>query len=187
MRLFTAIDIPEELKMNLDKTVPKLPGWKKTGREQLHITVVFLGECTDDEKKKISHFLKRILFECFELTVDRLGVFPNQEDPRILWAGIGKSKAIMELQSKISEILGGYGTGNEHHTYIPHITVARRKGGVGRDQNVDGLIEKNSLKASFWVDRFLLKRSVLSTEGSNHEILEEFAATGSEDLNHKPS
>ena len=181
MRLFTAIDIPKDLKIKLNDFVADLRDWKRASARQLHITLLFLGECTDDERKKISNLLRSVSFKSFELTVDGFGVFPNRNDPRILWAGINKTGALMELQSNISETLQGYGSDTDFPDYIPHITLARRKNGRGRDRNIEELIEKKGVQSSFRANCFILKRSVLLPEGSHHETIETFSASKSAD------
>ncbi|TVR14094.1 MAG: RNA 2',3'-cyclic phosphodiesterase [Balneolaceae bacterium] len=174
MRLFVAIDIPPELQALLDERVPNLPGWRKTKQEQLHITLLFLGDCSGGDLNRIQNILSGIPFDRFTLELNGLGIFPHQKNPKIVWAGIKRSNKPMELQSSISEQLRGYGDGADHPEFIPHITLARRKSGSGRDRNFEELLNEISTTGSFHVDRFLLKNSILSLDGSRHEVIEEY-------------
>lgn len=135
MRTFFCIELEEALKVQLDaitqslrrKTQAKV-GWVR--KENLHITLKFLGEINttsvEDLKKAAEAALDGLT--CFELTLDKLGVFPDLRKPRVIWIGSTQvPEAALELHAALEERLTRLGFAPEDHKYTPHITLGRVK------------------------------------------------------------
>lgn len=177
MRLFTAIDFPGEIRNRIDELVPDLPGWRKTKKEQLHLTLLFLGDCTAQQKTIIEKRLTEIIFPEFEMVIQGPGVFPHPKNPRILWFGFTEDEILMKLQADMSEKLSELVKKPDQRNYLPHCTVARRKSGSGRDENINEVINKEYPAMAFTAGRFVLKQSTLKPGGSEHVVLKEYPAT----------
>ncbi len=175
MRLFVSIDIPGSIQNKLAEIVPKAPCLRKTKKEQLHITLLFLGECSDVETESIINKLRGISFSPFELIVHKTGAFPNQNEPRVIWAGVKKQPKLNLLQKTILNELSECKEQEGNHNFTPHITLAR----VGKrfNQHLSSQIFREFEPMSFLVDSFSLKKSELHPEGSQHKIIQTFEST----------
>jgi 2'-5' RNA ligase len=98
-------------------------------REDYHLTLQFLGECTREQTGRIIAALTD-LAKCqkpFALQIQGIGSFGRPEQPRILWAGVtGELDALHLLQRQVTERLSHIGFPPEDRPYRPHITLARK-------------------------------------------------------------
>jgi len=176
MRLFVSIDLPEHDLKTIHSWMPKLDGWKKVSTNQMHLTLVFLGECTEQQKIQIHEQLANIIFTPFQIKVGGLGAFPNKSNPRIIWAAVQQNDQLMNLQSKISDQLNDVvDLSNNHQSFIPHITIARKKSGKGIRQVEQMVVQKDTSSITARIESFQLKQSILKPSGSQHEILNSYS------------
>ncbi len=156
MRLFIGITFDSAALEILDDLGKQLKGisskGKFTTKENLHLTLVFLGD-TDPERISI---LEEVLCDAMDLTgeepffieLSSLGKF-QKPGGDIYWVGIKKNKALNLLHSNIEMELRKRGFRFEERSYVPHLTLGR---GIvlEHDERLDGLGEKLSgMKA--WV------------------------------------
>ncbi len=179
MRLFVSIDFPEDVREELRSWIPELKGWKKVSQDQIHMTLVFLGECSNDQKKEIHSKLSDIQFPDFSLSISGMGAFPNEKRPRIIWAGTSKNEELMNLQEAVSEKLDEYLRPNKHKEFIPHITLARKKS-RRINQEASKALNRQTETLDLLIERFHLKESILKPGGSEHHILHTYQAGSSE-------
>lgn len=122
-RLFVAIEFPDEIKLALQQCQPSsLPGIRNTRREQLHLTVHFLGESSIEA---VSAALQSVRLSPFLLTIEGVGRFETQNKGSILWAGIRPNPELTALHHSIASALVPTGFRSETRPYTPHITLAR--------------------------------------------------------------
>jgi len=176
MRLFVSIDFPEEIRNELHSRLPVLNGWKQTKAGQIHLTLFFIGDCSNAEYAEISGRLSQIRFQPFQLEIGGLGVFPSRRNPGVLWYDAQKVPVLMELQQQISDKLEPFSKKPLRKKFIPHITVARRKSKNGTDRQIVELINRDFTAIKTTVDDFSLKQSTLKPEGSEHVILQTYPA-----------
>lgn len=176
MRLFISIDFPDDVLQEIHSWFPDLKGWRKTSIHQMHLTLAFLGECSEKEKKEIHSELSAIQFSGFEITMNRLGAFPNEASPRIIWAGVRQNDDLMNLQHEISTRLKSFLRSDESHEYIPHITLARKKSKKGINHIVKQQLKSETPLLNAYIKEFHLKESHLKRNGSEHEILHHYVA-----------
>ncbi len=122
-RLFVAIDFPDEIKMVLQQCQP-LPqaGLRNTRRDQLHLTLHFLGESSVEP---IATALQSVPVVPFSLTIAGVGHFENHDGSSILWAGLRPSLELTHLHQSVSAALLPTGFRPETRPYSPHITLSR--------------------------------------------------------------
>ena len=98
MRLFIAIDIPEDVRKKLVSFQEKIGNEhariKWVEADNIHLTLKFLGEVGDDTVGEIRESLKKIKFKSFTSAISGLGVFPNENYVRVIWAGMEPEKKI---------------------------------------------------------------------------------------------
>jgi len=164
MRVFIAIDLLDSIKDKIYSETKKIRGvsGKLVERENLHITLKFLGEVQPDMVEKIKKDLENIKFQKFEVEIYGIGEFNN----RVLWFGIKKGfDRIMELKKEIDNSLRKFNfpIDNDFH---PHITILRIKDIISKNDYYNTLEKlKNIEIGKFLVEDFSLKQSILRREG----------------------
>jgi 2'-5' RNA ligase len=138
MRVFLAIDLPEEVKEKIVALQQKLKfflqGVRWVRPEGLHLTLKFFGDIGADQIPGISNVVEERAAKAapVTLTADALGAFPNLERPRVLWLGMtGDVDAIVTLQRAIEAGLEPLGYRREKRKFHPHLTVGRAKSSKG--------------------------------------------------------
>lgn len=180
MRLFISIDFPENVLEEVRSWVQEQKGWRKVGYHQMHLTLAFLGDCSEQEKKEIHKKLSGIEFRAFSITISGLGAFPNKSSPRIIWAGIQPNDDLLNLQKEISDRLEKYIESKEAYSFVPHITLARIKSRKGSTSVVKQNLEQRTTDLEVNVQSFHLKESILKPSGSEHHILYTYQCQSSE-------
>lgn len=99
-------------------------------KEDLHITLKFLGAVDDEMLPKLRETLRSIQGEKFSLSVGNIGTFGKQDSPRVLWAGVEKVNLLEELFQKVEGHVTSLGLAKENRPYRPHITLAKKWNGL---------------------------------------------------------
>src|ERR1700684_2330789 len=92
MRLFTAVEIPSEIKARLQVFVKRLRpaaklAWSPV--ENLHVTTKFIGEWPEPRLGEVKAALATVVSPApLEIAIRGVGWFPNPRNPRVLFAGI---------------------------------------------------------------------------------------------------
>ncbi|MEK6936488.1 MAG: RNA 2',3'-cyclic phosphodiesterase [Nanoarchaeota archaeon] len=178
MRLFTAIELPGEvkdylfsLKGNFSKDLVKV-NW--VGKKNIHLTLKFLGNVDDKLVTRVIGKLKEINFKEFELELDNLGVFPNEDYARVLWVGVKNFNKVIELQQDIEEKLRDYFEKDKE--FSAHITLGRVKQ-IKNQYKFKEVFRNFKIKnLKFKVDHFSLIKSELSRTGSKYTVIEKFVS-----------
>lgn len=125
MRLFYAVMLDENCKMALDSCCRALGPYLEKGRftrpENLHLTLVFLGEADLDAAKSC---LYRLQAASFELVIAGLGRF-RQPGGDVLWAGVQPKGGLLRAQKSLEALARQTGFAIENRPYRPHLTLAR--------------------------------------------------------------
>ena len=170
-RLFVAINPSETAREELIALCSGLPDARWTPPKQLHLTLCFIGEVDDRAFLGIREALcalERNGPSAFSLRFRALGFFPPRGEPRVLWAGVAESPALLRLQRQVSISLQGVGIELEKRRFTPHITLARLGAGAasGLKRYLDS--QTSFSGSSFVVDRFTLYSSILDKSGATH-------------------
>jgi len=165
MRLFVAIPIPDAVAQGLLFIQSGVSGARWQTREQLHLTLRFIGEVDGRDADAVHDALSAISAPSFTLALKGVGEFGGKK-PHTLWAGVETSEALLHLQRKIETALQRIGLEAEPRKFTPHITLARLKAtppGKVMDYLVDHALYAS---APFAVGAFTLYSSHLSPNGS---------------------
>src|SRR5688572_9747027 len=127
LRLFVAVDLPEEVRETLTTMQQGLAGARWVSRAQMHLTLHFLGEVSEETAERIHTALASVQADAFMMALRSTGTFPPKGAARVLWAGIEANPALTALHAAAGEALKQTGYQPEDRPYSPHITLARFK------------------------------------------------------------
>jgi len=172
MRLFTALDLPPDMLLNLERLLAALRPeaaikWSPVGN--LHITTKFIGEWPEARLNELDTQLQPLRFrDLLEIDLGGLGWFPSAHSPRVLWAGVGGGPALSALAAQTDDALTALGIGKDPQGFSPHLTLARIKNPVPL-QRLRAKVEElqKTPIGHFRADHFFLYRS---DPGSNASI-----------------
>lgn len=126
MCLFIAINFSEETKNKLISLREELRSKSQRGNfsrnENIHLTLVFIGEVSPKKADKIKAILDTVTIEPFEVSIDRLGTFSRGT---LWWAGLREDRKLMDLQHKLTGELTAAGFQLDKRKYSPHVTLGR--------------------------------------------------------------
>jgi 2'-5' RNA ligase len=130
MRLFVALDIPDQTRESLASLIarlkPKCPSARWVRVESMHVTLKFIGHTGEESLPAIRDALAAIRTgDPVQLDFCGLGFFPSERRPRVLWCGISASPNAAELVADIDRALGQLGIPPETRSFTPHLTLAR--------------------------------------------------------------
>ena len=165
MRLFVAIALPDDVAQSLAVLQAGVPGARWLTREQLHLTLRFIGEVDGREGVAIDDALASISAPAFSVELKGVGSFGGKH-PHALWAGVASNGALLHLQRKIESALQRIGLEADGRKYTPHVSLAKLKG--TQNGRVLDFLADHALYASppFAVDNFILYSSLLTANGS---------------------
>ena len=134
MRLFTAIDIPTDVKEQILTLLNRLRPLAKISWspvENLHITIKFICEWPEPRLDEMKRALTAVPpLPAFDIEVRGLGWFPNPRHPRVFWVGVAGGQPLQALAQATEQAVAGLGVPVEQRPYSPHLTLARIKDSV---------------------------------------------------------
>jgi 2'-5' RNA ligase len=165
MRLFAALALPDVVAEGLAMLQSGVPGARWQTREQMHLTLRFIGEVDGRDANAVDDALSIIEAPRFTLALKGVGEFGGKS-PHALWAGVRDKEPVVFLHRKIETALQRAGLPADPRKYQPHVTLARLKG-APKGRVMDYLTD-HALYASvpFDVNGFILYSSVLTANGS---------------------
>lgn len=164
-KLFVAIEIPKELKEKIDiELIEPLGEVKKVPKENLHITLAYIGEVSEQNEKVIVEKLKKIEFSKFPILLGGTGSF----DEKVIWL----SAQAIELFTLAENISRELHIDNE---FAGHLIIAKAKEGRDITENFKKIRGKK-INQTVKVNKFVLLESKPSIEGSTYHKITEFKA-----------
>lgn len=180
MRVFIGIKLDERVHEEIEKFLEPFKKisspirWVKP--ENVHITLKFIGEVSEEKYAKIEKRLGEAEFDTgpFDLKLTGCGKFGRGNTLNIFWIGISPSDPLTQIFKKIENTLAKISIEKENRPFKPHITVGRNKKNFNF-QSFFQLIEENNdrLISEFNVDHFQVFKSQLRPEGPIYTILKE--------------
>lgn len=173
MRWSVAIELDTELREFLSELPSELheefPEVSWLNSEQLFVSIKFLG---NPERKRLGQIKKKFRAAAahvapFELSIDSLGCFPSEGQPRTLWAGVSDSSFMLRrFQKELNQALG-----REEEDFVPHIPLGRI-GGKMPKRPIGKVFSSLSLEAKQQIAReAALVQSKLTKSGPSYEVV----------------
>jgi len=178
MRAFLAIDLPENLKEKIfafSRKIARQGEVKLVEKENLHLTLLFLGEINEGEKRKVVGVLESLgrLGE-IKLRLGKVEFFPDRKKPHGIWIKVeGEKEKLFALYKRIVEgvLRAGIGLAEKELRFSPHITIGRMRKNI---QSFDFKEEVGLEGEEFLVERVVFFKSELSAKGPKYSKIAEF-------------
>src|SRR3972149_10405070 len=133
LRAFVALEMPlaiqnalREISADLKEKLNGLPlRWLPI--ENIHLTLKFLGEISENSLDSISALLEAQAntIQPFEIRLAGTGLFPKARRPNVVWVGMDAPEDLLLLQHRIETDLSRLGYPAEQRKFSPHLTLAR--------------------------------------------------------------
>ena len=172
-RLFTGLELPDELGLSLSFLRGGLPGAKWIDVENYHVTLRFIGDIDDGTAEEIAHELRRVRRGQFDLRIEGITALGGRQ-PHSLIAKVTPTPALIELQGEHERICQRLGLPAEARKFLPHVTIARCKG-VSHGAVAQWLALRGGFSGGSWTaERFVLYSSRASRGGGPYVVEEGF-------------
>ncbi|MHB8433838.1 MAG: RNA 2',3'-cyclic phosphodiesterase [Candidatus Tyrphobacter sp.] len=136
MRLFIGIAIDDQTRIACASVATRLDGCGVNARfvdpENYHMTLAFLGSVDSGRLCDIVAATRSVAqrHAPFLLAFDRIGAFPHERKPRVIFVGSrGADNAYRVLSAQVREVCAALGYGSENDA-VAHVTLARVPGRV---------------------------------------------------------
>lgn len=177
MRIFIALDIPQEIRTRISEYMERARSYAPDARwarvEGLHVTLKFVGEASDVLVQQIKASLAIIKATPFEVRFEGVGFFPNPKAARVFWIGVNGGDALSQLAAAVDRSLETLGIAREEKAYHPHLTLTRASSHPLREL-VSLLNGPSPQFGTMTAQEFFLYQSQPQKGGSKYTKLERF-------------
>jgi 2'-5' RNA ligase len=166
IRVFFALWPDDRVQQQLSDAVNRsqlepLCGGRKTKTENIHLTLVFVGEVNPGKLEALCRIVDGVKgsgTRAFDLVVDRIGYWKHNN---IVYAAIAKiPQELMDLVAALQHALSTAGFSLEQRTYKPHITLMRNASCRTLPELAEPIIWR--------VQEWMLVKSEQTSGGSNY-------------------
>ncbi|OQA91676.1 MAG: 2',5' RNA ligase family [Elusimicrobia bacterium ADurb.Bin231] len=182
MRIFFAVKPSLDGISAIEKIIARLSKTRADIRwvrkENIHITIKFLGETEEDILRLIKEDLKEKISsrKKFLFNLSGIGFFPDAFAPRVIWMGVSAgSEEFSGLARLIDERLCSLiNPEMEIQKFVPHLTLGRFKSRKGKDELMPLIHNLNIKIPVSQCEKVLLMKSVLTPRGPEYEEIANF-------------
>ena len=174
LRLFVALYPTHEAARGMLKAMEKLqlPPHRATPREQIHMTLQFIGDTPQNDLESTKESIERSAagLGAFGLSAHRLISLPEGRVARLVAAETDAPPAMMEMQRRLAHRLARSVRERAGDRFRPHLTLCRFKRPTAMPP-----IDQALGPLRFNIDRIVLMRSTLDPQGAKHHEVASFA------------
>ncbi|MEN8143943.1 MAG: RNA 2',3'-cyclic phosphodiesterase [Gemmatimonadota bacterium] len=178
MRLFIALNFPGPVREQVFRAAESLrkrvPGVRWNRRENLHLTMLFLGELEAAAEAGLALELDRVASRTphISLRFGEFGAFPSPSRPRVIWLGVEATSELWLLRERVLDQWAGLIARPDTGPFRPHVTLGRVKGrGAEIGRGSIAAAARPDLGPDVCVQTVDLVRSHLTRAGPRYEIL----------------
>jgi 2'-5' RNA ligase len=166
MRTFVAVEIQKNevldsiTKLQSDLNIKARP----VSKDNMHFTLLFLGEIVDEIAPKIMDVLESITFSPIQISFSGVGAFPNSRFPRVIWIGVDEiaGQNLVKLAKQVEEKLEPLGFKSDK-PFKPHLTILRIKNNIG---DISKELDKKTIQLGHdIITELKFKKSILTPSG----------------------
>jgi 2'-5' RNA ligase len=191
LRLFVAIELPDEVRRYLERTIQTLQtagadkGLRWVRPEGIHVTLKFLGSTNEDDLAGITSGLWEVAARHapFDLQSDGLGSFGGRRSLRVIWVGVGgDTEALGSLAADVERAMAKAGFAAEARPYAAHLTLARVREDTSPDARevLHRIVAEQAVVMGpvFHVNQCSLMESTIQRGGAVYRALATFPLQG---------
>ncbi len=153
-----------------------------TAPNAMHLTFHFIGEVSQERAELLRMSFANLSPRTgsIKLRTGRLGAFPNEKRPRVLWLGVdGQTDKLAQLRDEIGSMLTRQNVDVETGGFKPHLTLGRARDSVDKlfPYQVSEAFKASSVReivstpVEFTIAEVTLFRSHLEKSGARYEEL----------------
>lgn len=172
IRAFAALALPEALRVDLMLVQSGLPLPRPEPTENMHLTLVFLGEIPEPMLADVDAAFAGLRAPAFDLTLSGLDMFGGAK-ARSVHAGVAESAPLRHLQAKVETAARAAGVAVPGRRFAPHVTLGRLPERFADRARLEAAVAMRGAYRStpFRVEDFRLYRSWLTPRGSLYDEL----------------
>jgi len=201
IRAFLAVELRDDLRARLAQVQHDLT--QRLSRElskdiriswvqpaSIHLTIKFLGDTDEQLVEPMRAAIEQVIRDhrAIHVPLERLGVFPRPQQPRVLWVGALEqwehgedATRLAAWHRAVEDCCGSLGFAPEGRPLSPHLTLARIKEGERQFGQVlarSGVMDRPISVGSLAVDSIVLMKSELRPTGPVYTKLWEVRLDG---------
>jgi RNA 2',3'-cyclic 3'-phosphodiesterase len=129
-RIFAAVKVQadpllDQLLVHLKTTLAK-DKIKWVEIENMHLTLKFFGETTDEKVTEIEDAMENVKpFVPFVIDFKGIGIFGSIYKPRVIFLGIKENKDLLKMGNEINSLIQPIGYQPDRQNFVPHLTLGR--------------------------------------------------------------
>ena len=172
-RLFTGLEIPEDVAMSLNLMRGGIFGARWIDPENYHITLRFMGDIPDMVASELAERLADVKVRPFDIRMKGLGFFGGNQ-PHTLYASVEDSPELRRLHSAHERVCQTIGLAPDGRRFTPHVTLARLR--ESNPADVFKYLGDHNLfySRNFTIEEFVLFSSRPSRGGGPYAIEESY-------------
>jgi 2'-5' RNA ligase len=187
IRAFIAVELPADVKDTVALIIKRLrPAQyryvKWVAPSGTHLTIKFLGNTSTEQIPQITDIMRTAARKVppIELRLGGLGMFPNEQRPRVLWVALeGNTEPLAIMQREIEKALEPLGFAPENRAFTPHLTLGRLRDNASADdrKEIGGVVKAKKIDydARFTLRELSLMKSTLTPTGAIYNRLDSAA------------
>lgn len=172
IRCFISAELPEDVKSYLERLneeFGRTSGVNFVPKENMHLTLAFLGEINAPELEEIVRKTGEIAgcFGPIPCSLGKIDAIP-QKRPRLIWVSVNDGKRLSEIHTALKSAIGFEEQGRE---FDRHITLARIKSASAAGKISQKVRELKILQMNFRIERICVMESRLAPEGAAYSVI----------------
>ncbi len=173
IRLFIALPVLPDIAEHLLAIRTGLPGVRWLPPENLHVTLRFVGDVSEDVGADAAEELSRVRGGDFTVKMQGHDVFQTGSRLRSIVARIEISPPLKALKQQIDHALDGLVPETRRRRFAPHVTLARLNRDAKHWQIAEHLESVDRIEKPSWIaEAFALYSSCLNRGGATYFIEE---------------
>ena len=183
MRLFVAIDVPEEWRREAATALDRLgaacgAALRPVDPERMHVTVRFLGEVEPAAAEALTASIAAASVGACSLGLAPAGTFGGRSGPRVVWLGIDAEPGCLDgMRAAVDRAVDGTldASGGGEQPWRPHLTLARVRDRASAEERrtIEAVVASLPVPEArrFEATTVALYRSHLGSAGPRYELL----------------
>jgi 2'-5' RNA ligase len=192
-RIFVAINLPSKVRLEIEKNYLQKVSHglennsfviKTCSKNNLHMTLKFLGYINQKQLKKVQDIIKGIVQKYKRFIIEIDGISTNNIwNPRVIWLDVKENPVLAKMTKSFEkQLTKNKFVQSEHQEFLPHVTLARIKKRISGknlkkfNQMITEL--KNQRVSKFEAGSIDIMESQTLPEGSCYKLVKKFNLKG---------